>query len=86
MALNIPVIATRVVGIVDAVKDGVTGLLVPHGDAAALSSAILRVRERPQLKRELIQNASHFVRSKCARELMTARIESIYFGLEKSEK
>ena len=83
MALKIPVVATRVVGIVDAVEDGVTGLLVPYGDAGALSSAILRVWERTQLKRELIHNASLFVLCKCSREFMTARIESVYFGLGK---
>jgi glycosyltransferase involved in cell wall biosynthesis len=39
-AMGLPVVATRIPGCVDAVVDGVTGLLVPPGDAAALTAAI----------------------------------------------
>ena len=40
MACSLAVVATRVAGHVDAVEDGVTGLLVPVDDAAALASAM----------------------------------------------
>ncbi len=40
-AMGIPVVASRVVGCVDAVEDGVTGKLVPVGDPVSLASAIL---------------------------------------------
>jgi glycosyltransferase involved in cell wall biosynthesis len=40
MAYGRPVVATAVGGLVDAVEDGVTGLLVPPGDASALRWAI----------------------------------------------
>ena len=40
MAYGRPVVATRVGGLVDAVEDGVTGLLVPPGDVAALRRAL----------------------------------------------
>ncbi len=40
MALGRPLIASRVGGIPDLVEDGVTGLLVPPGDSAALASAL----------------------------------------------
>jgi len=36
------VVATRVGGIPDIVVDGVTGLLVPPGDAATLADALVR--------------------------------------------
>ena len=39
-AMELPVIATRIPGCVDAVRDGETGLLVPVRDAAALTAAI----------------------------------------------
>jgi glycosyltransferase involved in cell wall biosynthesis len=42
MAYGRPVVATRVGGLVDAIEDGVTGLLVPPGDPAALRRAIER--------------------------------------------
>jgi glycosyltransferase involved in cell wall biosynthesis len=40
MSLGRPVIASRVGGLPDIVEDGVTGLLVPPGDARALSEAL----------------------------------------------
>jgi glycosyltransferase involved in cell wall biosynthesis len=40
LAWGRPVVATRVGGLVDAVEDGVTGVLVPPRDVAALRSAI----------------------------------------------
>lgn len=44
-ALGVPVIATAVGGLTDAVSDGVDGLLVAPGDPAALAAAILRAAE-----------------------------------------
>jgi len=38
--MEVPVVATRIPGCVDAVRDGETGLLVPVRDAAALTAAI----------------------------------------------
>jgi glycosyltransferase involved in cell wall biosynthesis len=40
MAYGRPVVATAVGGLVDAVEDGVTGILVPAGDVHALLSAV----------------------------------------------
>lgn len=39
-AMNLPVVATNIPGCVDAVEDGVTGLLVPPYDAKAIADAI----------------------------------------------
>jgi glycosyltransferase involved in cell wall biosynthesis len=43
MAYGRPVVATRVGGLVDAVEDGVAGLLVPAGDIPALRSALAQL-------------------------------------------
>jgi glycosyltransferase involved in cell wall biosynthesis len=42
-AAGLPVIATRIPGIVDAVRDGDNGLLVPPGDSVALAGALERL-------------------------------------------
>jgi glycosyltransferase involved in cell wall biosynthesis len=46
---GVPVIASRVGGLPDAVRDGTSGLLVPPGDADALAAAITRVFTEPDL-------------------------------------
>jgi glycosyltransferase involved in cell wall biosynthesis len=45
MAAGIPVVATRVGGNPEVVEDGVSGLLVPPRDSAALAAALGRLLE-----------------------------------------
>ncbi|HEX5246729.1 MAG TPA: glycosyltransferase family 4 protein [Gaiellaceae bacterium] len=45
------VVGARAGGIPDIVEDGVTGLLVPPGDASALADALVRVLSDPELAR-----------------------------------
>jgi glycosyltransferase involved in cell wall biosynthesis len=49
-AMHLPVIATRVVGSIDAVEDGVTGVLVPPRDTRALLEAIRAYLDDPDLR------------------------------------
>jgi glycosyltransferase involved in cell wall biosynthesis len=56
-ALGIPHIATRVTGCVDAVVDGVTGLLVAPNGSAELRSAIRQLADDPELRQRLGQAA-----------------------------
>lgn len=50
-AMRLPVVATRVTGCVDAVRDGVTGTLVEARCAGSLATAILRYLDDPELRR-----------------------------------
>jgi glycosyltransferase involved in cell wall biosynthesis/GT2 family glycosyltransferase len=50
MAARLPVIATRVAGVPELVEDGVSGLLIPPGDPAPLTAAILRLMTDPDLR------------------------------------
>jgi len=52
-ALELPVVATRVTGCVDAVVDEVTGLLVDMDDHRQLAKAMLELIEKPELRKEL---------------------------------
>ncbi len=47
MAAGVPVVATRVSGIPEAVQDGVNGILVEPGDANALADALQQVLDAP---------------------------------------
>jgi glycosyltransferase involved in cell wall biosynthesis len=53
MAAGLPVVATDVGGVAEAVVDGETGILVPPGDAAALAEALARLVADTELRRRL---------------------------------
>jgi glycosyltransferase involved in cell wall biosynthesis len=61
MGAGLPVVTTAVAGIPEVVTDGVTGLLVPPGDADALGRALARVVADPSERARLGQNARQFV-------------------------
>jgi glycosyltransferase involved in cell wall biosynthesis len=74
MACGLPVLATRVPGNVDVVKDGVTGVLVPPGDPAGLARAAVELLEDPARRRALGEAGrerveSHFALSRLVTEM-----------------
>jgi glycosyltransferase involved in cell wall biosynthesis len=52
-AAGTPVVTTRATGARDAVQDGVTGTLVPVGDAASLAAALARLIDRPDIAEQM---------------------------------
>jgi glycosyltransferase involved in cell wall biosynthesis len=61
MACELPVVATSVGGIPDLVVSGVTGLLVPPRDAAALRAALRSLMDNPPLGQKLGRAAREHV-------------------------
>jgi glycosyltransferase involved in cell wall biosynthesis len=53
MASGLPIVTTTVGALCEEVEDGVTGFLIPPGDAKALAEATLRLVRNPQLRREM---------------------------------
>ncbi len=53
LAARVPVIASRVAGIPELVEDGVSGLLVPPGDAGALAAAIATLADDPARRKRM---------------------------------
>jgi glycosyltransferase involved in cell wall biosynthesis len=64
MASGRPVVATRVGGLVDAIEDGVDGVLVSPGDVAALREAVERLLQDPDLRHSLGTAAREHAREK----------------------
>jgi glycosyltransferase involved in cell wall biosynthesis len=57
---NTIAIASNVEGLRDSVRHEESGLLVPYGDAGALSAAILRVLSDRELRRRLVEGGRHW--------------------------
>ena len=52
-----PIIATAVPGIIDIIRDGDNGLLVPYADPAALAAALARLLSDRELAARLVTSA-----------------------------
>lgn len=76
-----PVVATAVDGIPELVSDGETGLLTPHGDAAALAAALQRLADDPALAARLGQAGRRMVETKFSQEEFERQVERLYRGL-----
>jgi glycosyltransferase involved in cell wall biosynthesis len=62
MAAELPVVASSVGGVAEAVADGETGLLVPPRDPVRLAAALERLLDDPVLRRRLGANGRERVR------------------------
>jgi glycosyltransferase involved in cell wall biosynthesis len=77
MAAGRPVIASRIGGLADLVADGETGLLVPHGDPAALRQAMARLLADPSLRERMGRAAQGRLSQYLARSVVP-RFEAVY--------
>ncbi len=75
-----PVVASRLGGIVDAVEDGETGLLVPPEDPDILAEALLRVIEEPGLAARLGEAGRERARRLFSWEGVARRHLGLYAG------
>src|SRR5262249_15508667 len=78
MAAGLPVVATNVGGNPEIVQDGRTGLLVPARDAFALSEAICRILEVPEMGRRLGQAGLDRVTSHFSLSSTVRKTEELY--------
>lgn len=78
MHAGVPVVATDAGGIPDQVTDGVTGLLVPTGDADALAAAIVRLLDDRWLAARLAATALRDAEHNFKFESMVHRIDVAY--------
>ncbi|MFM7061240.1 MAG: glycosyltransferase [Actinomycetes bacterium] len=80
LALGLPVVATSVGGIPEAITDGVDGLLVPARDPQALAAALTRIVTDPALRARLAGGATS-TGDRYDIRATTARLEAIYRGV-----
>jgi glycosyltransferase involved in cell wall biosynthesis len=84
MALGTPIVASRVGGLAEVLRDGETGLLVPVGDADALGLALSNLAGNVSLRRSLAVHARREQREHFTLEAMTCRYLEIYRQRQRS--
>jgi glycosyltransferase involved in cell wall biosynthesis len=81
MAAGLAIVATRVGGIPELVRDGVDGRLVPPGDPQALAEAMLELWERPELAAGMGRSARQRASELFSVERMAGNFEDLYLHL-----
>jgi glycosyltransferase involved in cell wall biosynthesis len=82
MAMGRPVIATRTVGQVDVIRDGVDGMYVSPGDADDLRAKIIHLQNHPEVADEMGRRGREAVlaRHRTARFVSAVRAEAAAMG------
>ncbi|MBI4770871.1 MAG: glycosyltransferase family 4 protein [Chloroflexi bacterium] len=78
MALGVPVVASRMGGLPDLVRDGETGLLVQAGDARGLAAALERLSESPETVQRMGAAARRRAEAEFDVEVYYRRLMEIY--------
>ncbi|HXB70787.1 MAG TPA: glycosyltransferase [Candidatus Acidoferrales bacterium] len=78
MACGLPVIATAVGGVPEVVESGLHGLLVPPGDAVALTGAMRFLLERPQERAAMAQASRRRAAADFSLERMVRAYDELY--------
>jgi len=81
MAAGLPTVVSRVGGNEGLVQDGVTGLLVPAEDSAALSEALLRYLRNPEEARAIAESGREFVIRNFSFERLVREVDELYTAI-----
>jgi len=81
MAAGLPTIASRVGGNSELVEDGVTGLLVPAEDSAAIAGALLRLLRDPELARKMAESGRKLAVENYSFERLIREVDALYTEL-----
>jgi L-malate glycosyltransferase len=86
MCFGCPSVATRVGGIPEVVEDGVSGVLVAPGDAAALARAVETLIADPARRIALGEAARRRAHERFSAEIIVPRYEALYRRVCKTQQ
>lgn len=78
MASGLPVVATRVGGVPEIVRNGEVGFLVEPDDAQGLASAVITLIKNPERTLEMGRHARDFVVARHGRQRLPAYLSGLY--------
>jgi glycosyltransferase involved in cell wall biosynthesis len=78
MGAGLPVVASRVGGVPDLVREGETGFMIPPDDVETYAEKILLLLNNDQLRQELGRKARHFAVKHLNKQAILAQLETVY--------
>jgi glycosyltransferase involved in cell wall biosynthesis len=81
MARGVPVVATRVGGIPELVRDGIDGRLVEVGHPEQLAAAMMEMLDKPQMRRQMGNAARTRIRESFSVDSMVTQTQNLYIRL-----
>jgi glycosyltransferase involved in cell wall biosynthesis len=85
-AASTPVVSTKVTGVVDIIQDGLTGILVPPGDAPALARAVEHLLDEPAAAARMARAAQHMIREHFDNSFYLARLGEMIESLAAADR
>jgi glycosyltransferase involved in cell wall biosynthesis len=81
MALEVPVVATRIAGVPRLIEDGGNGLLVGPGDEAGLAAGLSRVLTEPALAERFRRAGRATIVERYSFAARMEKVRSLYDGM-----
>jgi glycosyltransferase involved in cell wall biosynthesis len=82
-AMEVPVVGTRIPGIVDAIRDGLTGSLIEPGSVAAIVDSVRRYLDDPALRKRHGKAGRRYVVETFRQERVWGELHSYYENLSR---
>ncbi len=86
MSMSVACVATGVGGMLEIIRDGQDGILVPPQDSDALAEALIRLMASPELRQKLGVSARQSVEERFSVQRLAGELGDLYLELMKKER